>query len=795
MGAQQTTPEDQTLASLEALAVLGRRTQPAPLLTTVRTAFEGARVNFVSTARGDLAFSIIDLQIQGAMPLFFQRVYTSDGEDRGMGLGWSFGFDDRISVQGDRAVMKTGGGATLNFVRQNGARFVLERPEPGQHQAFDLLEGKITEEIADLPGLVRTYLPAGGEYLLTEVADANGNRITINRDANGRILSLETGGARIDFEWSWGLTGHLMSVRDHTGRRVSFRYSNRLLSSVIDAAGAEWRYKYQANRLTRVVDPEGRTVLKARYDALSGRVLQTSDAVSVYDYKYDNNGPAPSRRTLVTDPLGVQQVYEHTADGLLIRVSDADGEIMRVEYSQTNRPVRLVDSAGNETQIAYDAQNRIIRQRISDGTEKTFSYDARGRLVSKAQGSVRIDYVLDDKANVIETRSTDASVNYRARYDERGRLVSLTASSGRTYGFEYDSLGNERAFIDPQLGRFTTERDALGRMVADRLPSGLTFNYEYDARGWLVRERDSQGRAVALERDASGMVKKLTTAQGAWVAAERDEAGRIIKLTNSAGMTRRFRYDGRGALTEYVDARGSVKRMEYDRRGRLKAISDDQGNRVTVERDRSGKITRLAMNDGRRYRIERGADGHAVAIKPEGGEVRFERASYAKRPTLQDLTWWDCMFSPWQDGWSNWYQPLYDMGYDFVYDCSDPFGWGLGGDYLGDPFAGGPCETREQCENRIRAEADRVYQNCINQIAFSGVMTIIQSQVTACRVTLAAGAVGGPEAGIGAGLLLDVGLTLGAILDWCRQVGNCIDQQDQVLARLVECQGKPERCP
>ncbi|CDM66048.1 hypothetical protein PYK22_02057 [Pyrinomonas methylaliphatogenes] len=153
---------------------------------------------------------------------------------------------------------------------------------------------------------------------------------------------------------------------------------------------------------------------------------------------------------------------------------------------------------------------------------------------------------------------------------------------------------------------------------------------------------------------------------------------------------------------------------------------------------------------------------------------------------------------------SNWYQPLYDMGYDFVYDCSDPFGWGFGGGswwgsgiggYWGDPFAGGPCETREQCENRIRAEADRVYQNCINQIAFSGVMTIIQFQVTACRVTLAAGAVGGPEARIGAGLLLDVGLTLGAILDWCRQVGNCIDQQDQVLARLVECQGKPERCP
>lgn len=658
--------------------MLGQRTRPAPLLPIVRRSFEGARVNFVSTARGDLSFAIVDLQIPGAMPLIFQRVYASDGEDRGLGLGWSFGFDDRISVQGDRAVMKTGSGSTLSFVRQSGARFVLERPEPGQHQAFDLSEGKIVEEISDLPGMVRTYLPNGDEYLLAEIADANGNRMRIERDATGRIISLSTEGAKIDLNWSFGLSKRLVSVRDHAGRQVSFRYSSGLLTSVIDAAGAEWKYEYQAGRLSRVLDPEGRTVLSASYDSLSGRVLQTGDAVSLYEYKYDNNGPAPSRRTLVTDPLGVEQTYEHTADGLFIKASDADGEITRVEYNQANRPVRVVVGVGSEAQVDYDAQNRVVRQRLSDGTEKSFAYDSRGRLVSETRGSVRTDYTLDEKGNVIEARSTDATRNYRARYDERGRLVALTASGGETYGFEHDTLGNEIAFVDPQLGRFITQRDAVGRMVADRLPSGLTFNYEYDARGLLIKERASGGRAVALERDASGAVKKLITAQGAWVSAARDEVGRIVALTNSAGMTRRFRYDARGALTEYTDARGSAKRMEYDRRGRLKAISDDQGNRMVVERDQSGKIIRLLMSDGRRFGIERSFNGRVIAIKLESRAVKFERAGYKTRTMLFD-DWWNCIFSPWQDGWSNWYQSIYDAGYNFSYNCSDPFGWGFGG--------------------------------------------------------------------------------------------------------------------
>ena len=79
------------------LSTLGRRTQVQSLLPVQVSVLDGARLNFVSTSNGSLAFAVNDLEISGLMPLFFQRVYTSDrDEDAGLGVGWSFVFDDRI---------------------------------------------------------------------------------------------------------------------------------------------------------------------------------------------------------------------------------------------------------------------------------------------------------------------------------------------------------------------------------------------------------------------------------------------------------------------------------------------------------------------------------------------------------------------------------------------------------------------------------------------------------------------------------------------------------------------------
>lgn len=85
---QQNAPDEQALNALDQLASLGRRAQIFPFIPVTRSTLDGVRVNLVSTARGDLSFAVTDLNLSGALPLVFQRVYDSDrNEDRGLGRG------------------------------------------------------------------------------------------------------------------------------------------------------------------------------------------------------------------------------------------------------------------------------------------------------------------------------------------------------------------------------------------------------------------------------------------------------------------------------------------------------------------------------------------------------------------------------------------------------------------------------------------------------------------------------------------------------------------------------------
>ena len=89
--------------------------------------FDGVSVNLVNSARGNLAFGLTDLYLQGPMSIVFQRSYVSDRrEDIGLGAGWSFVFADRVNVEGDAATLTDINGTTA-FQRDG-----QSQPDPGR---------------------------------------------------------------------------------------------------------------------------------------------------------------------------------------------------------------------------------------------------------------------------------------------------------------------------------------------------------------------------------------------------------------------------------------------------------------------------------------------------------------------------------------------------------------------------------------------------------------------------------------------------------------------------------------
>src|SRR6185369_4370595 len=125
--------------------------------------------------------------------------------------------------------------------------------------------------------------------------------ILITHDAAGRIVraASDPGGA-LTYQWTEGKDARLLAVVDSAGRRVAFRQDGRRLRAVADLNGSVWTYDYKDSGLSKVADPLGRVLLRARYDR-SGRVIESGDGVGLTKYDYDFGGASLSRRTVVTD--------------------------------------------------------------------------------------------------------------------------------------------------------------------------------------------------------------------------------------------------------------------------------------------------------------------------------------------------------------------------------------------------------------------------------------------------------------------------------------------------------------
>lgn len=680
---------------LDHLATLGRRTQILPFAPLQRSVFDGTVVNLVSTATGQLSFAVTDLELNGVMPLTFQRAYNSDNpEDSGLGAGWSFVFDDRVTLNGDTATLSTGTGATALFRRDGpGRHFILKTSEPNAHQGFDLAgDDTIIEQAA---GWTRTYEKHGTIYRLSRVTDANGNTIRISFNSLGNIYRIaSSNGATLALEWSKDKVPQLLAVADSAGRRVTFRQEGHRLRAVTDAAGAEWAYGYQAGRLVRASDPLGRLLLRARYDR-ANRVVEAGDAAGMNLYEYDSASNDISRRTVVTDPLGAKTFFEHTERGSLSAVRNEAETLLQIDYNAANRPTRVANALSGDTVFNYDAENHLVNQASTDGAFQTYTYDERGQVSSTATNAGRTDYQLDGRGNVISARASDSAQSYQVVRNSRGQTLSVKSDAGTEVSFEYDAAGNTSAFSTSKAGRFQIETDAVGRITSERLPTGTLYRYEYDPRGRVTRQSDNRGRAALFERDASGAVTGVVMASGGWMRATRDEAGRIVAFNTSAGKSRHFAYDARGALTDYTDARGRSQHFSYDKRGRLESVEGDDGHHTVIERDEKGRVKRVWS-----FNLPKGGEGgrqEARLIARTRGDAQFLKTGYdVSLPLVNNPLEFECLFgsgdgfidnSGWQFGWGG---------------CGDPFGdWG-GGEGGGsfDPFFAPAGESCVSCTAR-----------------------------------------------------------------------------------------------
>ncbi|UBF29556.1 hypothetical protein K9N68_14015 [Kovacikia minuta CCNUW1] len=407
------------------------------------------------------------------------------------------------------------------------------------------------------------------------ITSSTGQRVTFERDAQGRIQSvIDPSGKRVTY--AYDALGDLVAVTDRDNNTTQFDYNDN-----------------RAHYLENVIDPLNRPGVRTEYDD-QGRLKRIFDADGhpvELTYK-----PGESIQE-VKDQFGNQTIYRYDDRGNVLTEINAEGEITERTYDPNDNWMRT------ETKI------------LENGTRlsTTFTYDGNGDVLTETDPLGNVTrYTYDSYGNVLTT-TDPTGLTVTNTYDAKGNLKEIKGQSSGTKTFNYDASGNLKEMQDG-VGKTTFDYDSFGNLISQTDASGNVTTYTYDANGNRKTETTTETLAngtqrtlvTLMEYDNAGHVIKVTNPEGGVTETRYDQVGKRIWEKNTRGYVTEYRYDDRGELIEtiYPDETPSTNADNprtinlYDVGGRLRASIDEEGFATHFVYDKAGrKIATIHPND------------------------------------------------------------------------------------------------------------------------------------------------------------------------------------------------------
>jgi RHS repeat-associated protein len=635
----------------------------------------------VDTASGDFWHSFTDLTVPGRGPaLNLSRTYNSAtaSTDSRFGYGWIDSYALSLVVNGNTAVARCEGGATMTFTN-NGSNWT----------APPRVLASLTHNGDGSWTLVRhaqkTYrFDATGR--LTALTDLNGYTTTLSYPSGTQTVVTDPAGRTLTFT----LTGsHVTSVADSASPPRTLSYSYDVagnLTDVIDTAGGHWQFSYDAaHRMLTMRSPRfyGDTttspspVVTNHYDS-SGRVDWQTDQLgrqTSFDYT------SVPGSTLITDPNGNVRLDEYTY-GLLtatlrgygsssmsstyyrydpdtlgqIKVINGDGKITSTSYDANGNPTASTDPLGRTTSYTYNSLNQVTsvtepKQVNGVAVRNTTSYDAAGNLLTHSAplldatgavtGTATTTYHHDDPAHPGDVTSiTDPNGHTTVDgYDSFGDLTSVTDPVGDKTSFGYDTgrglrtsmvapkgnatggnpAANTTSYAYDGAGRLTTVKDPLWNSAN---PTQHQNVRHYDADGNLTSVTDGDSHTTSYSYDAAGEQTSVTQPNGSVQTTSYDGAGRKQFSYDGNNQQTYFSYDAAGRLVYTSDPLGRATQYGYDTAGQLITKTDPSGRITTNNYDAAGELTSISYSDGVTPNVNSigyDADGQRISMSDGSG--------------------------------------------------------------------------------------------------------------------------------------------------------------------------------
>ena len=483
-------------------------------------------------------------------------------------------------------------------------------------------------------------------------SDNNGNTVTLNRDASGRILTISAGGVGTIYTYQYD-GDNISKITDYSGREVSYYYNAQdQLIRVNDVRGEDWLYEYDptTGQLSATIDPTGHKVTLGINEKGVITSRQGDDGIG-RTYQYGYTAAQDQYRNTQIDSSGTVTERWYNALGHVVRI-DVNGELrytVETVLSDNSTDVRSL----NEDNFA--AGKAILRTtgggtsggsnavRIAPPPETRDLKYIKTRILTDARGEVtRYDY--DQWQNIVKITYPDGGIETREYHLQYSLPVKITDESGTVTEYQYDAKGNLIQVIEakglPEERTTSYQYDANGNVIqvkvlGDANTVEASNAFTYDAYGNVATETDGEGNLTQYTAyDVLGNLKTAIDARNQSWSSTYDAAGNLLSGTDPDGRVLTYQYDGAGKLVQLIGTDNTETRLMYEGR-LLKTLiepavkgtpqaGDPEGYSSSFEHDIAGRITKIVDPTGRSYQTQYDAFGRLQKVIDGGGnETRY----------------------------------------------------------------------------------------------------------------------------------------------------------------------------
>ena len=405
------------------------------------------------------------------------------------------------------------------------------------------------ESTMDPDGVVTTFA-YDDAHRLTDITDAQGNRVHYTLDVEGHRIAEDTYAAG-----AAAPSRHIARTFDNSGFPKTVKDGLDRTTHTISQGVDQLLYGYNtADGVGHYFD----------YDELK-RVKRTSSNLPSSDpfnpiytsqeYAYDLG----DKVTRITPGDYIPTLYMNDAMGNGAGLDSPDTGVSTSTFDIVGNRVSYMDARGQLASSTYDVLNRLAATTYTDPSSNvTYHYDeantVTGCATSHALGRL--------------TRIVEAKVTTTYCYDAQGRVTQKTQSqNGHDDVVQYDYT-------------------AAGRLKRQVNPSGTAIDYQYDATGRIsaVRATPPGGAATDIATQVTwlpfGPVASYTLGNGQTIRRTYDLNYRWTDVESPA-LTLHVARDIMGNIVALGDGPGALPVREtytYDFMQRLTSIKDEAGN-------------------------------------------------------------------------------------------------------------------------------------------------------------------------------------------------------------------------